>query len=86
MKDYLWGGTKLRDLYRKPCDWDTIAESWELSAHPDGNSVIASGRHRGLPFGKYLNTIGKEALGWKCAPLQAFPLLIKFIDAKDPCS
>ena len=85
-KDYLWGGTKLRDLYHKQCDWDTVAESWELSAHPDGNSVIASGRHRGLPFGKYLNTIGREALGWKCAPLQAFPLLIKFIDAKDKLS
>ena len=85
-KDYLWGGTKLRDLYHKPCDWDTIAESWELSAHPDGNSIVASGRHRGVPFGKYLKTIGPEALGWKCAPLQAFPLLIKFIDAKDNLS
>ena len=85
-KDYLWGGTKLRDLYGKQCDYDIIAESWELSAHPDGNSIVASGRHKGLPFAKYLNIIGKEALGWKCAPLQAFPLLIKFIDAKDNLS
>ena len=30
-KDYLWGGTKLRDVYRKPCDFDKVAESWELS-------------------------------------------------------
>ena len=27
-KDYLWGGTKLRDIYHKPCDFDIIAESW----------------------------------------------------------
>ena len=30
-KDYLWGGTKLRDVYHKPCDFDKVAESWELS-------------------------------------------------------
>lgn len=81
-KDYLWGGTKLRELFGKKCDFDIIAESWELSAHPAGNCVIASGRHKGLTFSKYLETIGKEVLGWKCAPLQSFPLLIKFIDAK----
>ena len=85
-KDYLWGGTRLRDLYGKQCDYDIIAESWELSAHPDGNSIVASGRHKGLPFSNYLNTVGKETLGWKCASLQTFPLLIKFIDARDNLS
>lgn len=85
-KDYLWGGTKLRDEYGKQCDFDTIAESWELSAHPDGNCVVASGRHKGLSFSKYLETVGKEVLGWKCAPLQSFPLFIKFIDAKQNLS
>ena len=85
-KDYLWGGTKLRDVYGKRCDFDTIAESWELSAHPAGNCIVASGRHKGLSFSKYLETVGKEVLGWKCAPLQSFPLLIKFIDAKQNLS
>ena len=85
-KDYLWGGIKLREVYGKHCDFDTIAESWELSAHPDGNSIVASGRHKGLSFSKYLETVGKEVLGWKCSPLQAFPLLIKFIDAKQNLS
>ena len=81
-KDYLWGGTKLRDIYRKPCDYDIIAESWELSAHEAGQSVVASGRHKGQKFGDYLHIVGKDVLGWKCSPLQSFPLLIKFIDAK----
>lgn len=85
-KDYLWGGTKLRDVYRKQSDFDIIAESWELSAHPDGNCTIVSGRHKGLSFSKYLEIVGKKVLGWKCAPLQAFPLLIKFIDAKQNLS
>lgn len=85
-KDYLWGGTKLRERYAKDCDFDVIAESWELSAHPDGPSIVASGRHSGMRFSKYLATVGKEVLGWKCDPLQSFPLLVKFIDAKDNLS
>lgn len=85
-KDYLWGGTKLRDLYGKQCDFDTIAESWELSAHPAGNSIVASGRHKGQPFGKYLDAVGRQAMGWKCSALQAFPLLVKLIDAREDLS
>ncbi len=41
-QDYLWGGTKLRDVYGKRCDFDKVAESWELSAPRDGSSRIAS--------------------------------------------
>lgn len=85
-KDYLWGGTKLRDIYNKQCDYDVVAESWELSAHPAGQSIVASGKHKGKKFGDYLKLIGKESLGWKCSPLQNFPLLIKFIDAKGDLS
>ncbi len=85
-KDYLWGGTKLRTVFGKKCDYDIIAESWELSAHPDGQSRIASGRHRGMLFNDYLSIIGKDALGWKCQAQERFPILIKFIDAKQSLS
>lgn len=85
-KDNLWGGTKLRTVFGKKCDYDIIAESWELSAHPDGQSRIAEGRYRGMLFNDYLRRIGKEALGWKCQALDRFPILIKFIDAKQPLS
>ena len=43
-KDNLWGGTKLRTIFGKKCDYDIIGESWELSAHPDGQSIIAKDR------------------------------------------
>ena len=42
-KDYLWGGTKLKENYGKKTDMDPVAESWELSVHPDGPSIVASG-------------------------------------------
>ena len=85
-KDNLWGGTKLRTKFGKKCDYDIIAESWELSAHPDGQSRIATGRYRGMLFNEYLSIIGKESLGWKCQAQDRFPILIKFIDAKQALS
>lgn len=85
-KDNLWGGTKLRTVFDKKCDYDVIAESWELSAHPDGQSRIASGKYKGLLFNEYLQLIGKDSLGWKCQALDRFPVLIKFIDAKQSLS
>lgn len=85
-KDYLWGGTRLKEIYHKNCEYDMIAESWELSAHTDGQSTVVSGRHKGMLFGEYLERIGKESLGWKCRSLARFPILIKFIDAKEALS
>uniref|UniRef100_UPI0040569DD4 type I phosphomannose isomerase catalytic subunit n=1 Tax=Acetatifactor sp. TaxID=1872090 RepID=UPI0040569DD4 len=85
-KDYLWGGTRLKEIYGKQCDYDIVAESWELSAHEAGQSIVNTGRHKGMSFGEYLNVIGKNNWGWKCRPLDAFPILIKFIDAKGSLS
>ena len=85
-KDFLWGGTKLKELYQKESNYSIIAESWELSAHISGQSVVASGEHVGMPLAKYLELIGKEAWGWKCNPYDNFPILIKFIDARQSLS
>lgn len=85
-KDNLWGGTKLRTVFGKKCDYDIIAESWELSAHPDGPSRVASGKMSGRLFTEYLRKLGKEALGWKCQAMDRFPVLIKFIDAMQALS
>lgn len=82
-KDYIWGGTRLREVYGKKCDYDKIAESWELSAHEAGNSIVASGKFKGRTFSDYLDYVGKQALGWKADSLDRFPILIKFIDAKE---
>jgi len=39
-KDYLWGGVRLKNEYNKVSDLDIIAESWELSTHKDGKSIL----------------------------------------------
>lgn len=85
-KDYLWGGTRLRDDYGKKCDYDKVAESWELSCHKDGNSVIANGEAAGMTLADYIEKEGKAVLGTNCARFESFPVLIKLIDAKDNLS
>lgn len=85
-KDYIWGGTRLRDDFQKDCDFDKIAESWELSCHKDGPSVIANGEFKGLTLAEYIEKSGKSVLGTDCEKFENFPILIKLIDAKDNLS
>ncbi len=84
-KDYLWGGNRLREEYGKVSDADKIAESWELSCHKDGESVIASGADKGKTLTRYVAE-NKAALGTNCDRFEYFPILIKLIDAKDNLS
>lgn len=83
---YLWGGTKLRDVYGKQCDFDKVAESWELSTHPAGESRIDGGEFDGMTLNQYFEKFGKTVLGKNAAAFERFPVLIKLIDAKDPLS
>lgn len=85
-KDYLWGGHRLVDEYGKEYSGDVLAETWELSCHPDGPSVIANGVHAGKTLQQYIDEQGKGVLGTNCARFRDFPILIKFIDAKDNLS
>ncbi len=85
-KDYIWGGTRLRDEYGKKCDYDKVAESWELSCHKDGASVVADGEDKGLTLAEYIDKHGKAVLGTDCEKFENFPILIKLIDAKDNLS
>ncbi len=85
-KDYLWGGVKLREEFNKKCDYDKIAESWELSTHKDGSSVVSSGKYSGMSFSEYINLDREGLLGKNAAQFDFFPILIKFIDAKDSLS
>ena len=78
-----------------------LAESWVLSAHRDGRSIVAAKgctieqkpdrtrRETGpenLTFDQYVKHLGDDALGWKSQPYDRFPILVKFIDAKEALS
>lgn len=86
VKDYIWGGQKLRTLFGKESESEIIAESWELSCHKDGCSVILNGKNKGLTLSQYLAEKGEEKiLGRNCRIMKNLPL-IKLIDAKEPLS
>ena len=85
-KDYLWGGHRLVDEYNVEYDGDILAEAWELSCHPDGPSVIMNGPYEGKTLREYLDLVGMEALGTHCRRFREFPILTKFIDARDNLS
>lgn len=76
------GGTKLKEEFNKELDSETIAQSWELSAHEFGQSLIDSGPDKGIKLGDYVAKHGKEILGTYSEKYDRFPLLIKFLDNK----
>ncbi|MGM9680838.1 MAG: type I phosphomannose isomerase catalytic subunit [Eubacteriales bacterium] len=74
-KEIIWGGDRLKKDFGKVCDYEKLAESWELTCRYDGMNVIENGEYAGMTLGDYL---GDQAKG--------FPLLIKLIDACDRLS
>ncbi len=44
-KQYIWGGSALKDKYNKDIKDNFAAESWELSCHDDGLSLVAQGEY-----------------------------------------
>ena len=86
LKDYLWGGTRLKEEYGFESDKEKVAEAWVLSCHKDGNSIVKNGEYAEKTLQEVLDIWGKEALGAKSDRFTYFPVLIKLIDAKDRLS
>jgi len=84
-KDYIWGGIRLKDEFGKVTSMDPIAESWEVSCHPDGESMIINGEFKGRSLRSVLSTY-PDMLGTKCTDKPEFPVLVKLIDAKERLS
>ncbi len=82
LKDYLWGGTRLKTEYNMKTDLDPVAEAWVLSAHKDGESVAVNGEYEGLTLSEIIEKTGGEILGSKAKNFEFFPILVKLIDAK----
>jgi len=88
LKERLWGGTKLKDVLGKPIENDITGESWELSTVKGDISIIANGDFSGRSFQDLINTHSEELLGKSVVDRfgNNFPILIKFIDAKQDLS
>lgn len=84
-KDYLWGGTKLRDEFGFNSDLEKLAEGWMLSCHKDGENTIENGELAGKRLSEIVAE-NPDFLGENGKRFEYFPILIKLIDAKDDLS
>jgi len=82
----IWGGTNLATQLDKPSGHlDDCSESWEIVDLEDHQSVVEGGPVDGWTLKRLVAERGSELLG-RHAPLESFPLLIKFLDATDRLS
>jgi mannose-6-phosphate isomerase len=86
LKDYIWGGNRLSEVFGKKSDLEKVAESWEVSTQNGNQSRIANGEYEGMPLDEYIALNREKILGKNCAQMTEFPVLIKLIDAKDNLS
>ncbi len=86
VKDYIWGGTRLREEYGVKTDLDKAAEAWALSCRDDGPCTVQNGSLAGKTLKEVIDIWGSAATGRDCEKFEFFPLLIKLIDARDRLS
>ena len=90
LKDYIWGGRNLETVFGRNLPPDTdIAESWEIAAHKDGQSIVENGAHAGLTLAEVHAKLGIDLIGSRnqwAQDREKFPLLIKLLDANRPLS
>ena len=84
-KTAIWGGNTLKDEWGKECEFQKLAETWELSVRENAMSVIENGNCQGTPLSEYLQNT-PDAVTENHPEDGRFPLLIKFIDAADNLS
>jgi mannose-6-phosphate isomerase len=84
-KDYPWGNSRLPHLFGRVAPEGIYAESWEVSTHRDGESVVVNGALAGKTLSEVVKAGGSDILG-TYVDGEDFPLLIKLIDAAQPLS
>ncbi|MDG2350043.1 MAG: mannose-6-phosphate isomerase [Flavobacteriaceae bacterium] len=88
LKEKIWGGRKLDLLLNKNDKKPNIGESWEISDVHEQSSIVSNGPLKGTTLKKLLSTYQNKLIGNSNFNLfgDTFPLLIKFIDAKEDLS
>ncbi len=88
LKDKIWGGSKLSSLLGKKSTRDDIGESWEISDVENDTSIVSNGALKGVDLKELIAKFKGGLVGEKIYKHfgKKFPLLIKFIDAKEALS
>lgn len=85
LKNKIWGGSKLKEIYNRKTDSDKLGESWELSGYKGDESVVVNGFLSGNNLAELVEVYMGDLVGDKIYDKfgTSFPLLFKLIDADD---
>lgn len=88
LKEKVWGGKKLKQLFNKNSPSDKTGESWEISDVEGSGSIVSNGKFKGKSLKWLLEEYNTRLVGEKVFDRfgTKFPLLIKFIDAAENLS
>ena len=88
LKQTLWGGEKIIPFKHLSDSIHNVGESWEISGVNDNESVVANGEYKGMTLTDLVKTFKEELVGESNYARfgNTFPLLIKFIDARQDLS
>ena len=88
LKTIIWGGDQICKFKGITPELDGIGESWEISQVEGNVSVVADGEYKGKTLTEVMQKEGAALMGKHVSQKygETFPLLIKFIDARDNLS
>ncbi len=88
LKQTLWGGEKIVPFKHLNSELTGVGESWEISGVEGDESIVANGPEKGLSLTDMVRRYREELVGEENYRRfgNKFPLLIKFIDAKQDLS
>lgn len=88
LKTIIWGGDQICKFKGIKPELDGIGESWEISQVEGNVSVVAEGEYKGKTLTEVMQQEGASLMGKHVYRKygETFPLLIKFIDARDNLS
>ena len=86
-KPKIWGGRRLESRLLKSLPPDVaVGESWEVADLEEDQSVVRAGPARGKTLGELVKQWGPDLLGKAELFEGRFPLLIKYLDAREHLS
>ena len=88
LKQTLWGGDKIIPFKHIHANLEHVGESWEISGIHGSETIVANGPYKGYQLNDLVDLLKEKLVGkenYKRFGAE-FPLLIKFIDARQDLS
>lgn len=88
LKQTIWGGDKIIPFKHLDEKLDKVGESWEVSGVKDNETIVSEGEYKGQSLNSVVKDLKGDFVGVENYKRfgDEFPLLIKFIDARQQLS